>query len=258
MERPDSRNLRSSVRPSGPGSHQSRMTRSQVDELYAKRQGGRSWMAMAMAVPSRPWLGGVLSPVRNMDLIQQLVDVVRQAWLPGTALLICVDGLASHVGAFWRAWREKVMTGKRGRPPCRLPGGIWLAQGIKSYSGRCLSDVARRVPWGSQEQVPGQLARTGTGQQINTSYIERLNATFRACLAGLTRRGRRLVKDEGVLEKGMYLVGGVYNFCNEHRSLRVRQQRGKKWGQRAPAMAAGRTDHVWSFRELLSFRVLHA
>lgn len=230
----------------------------QADELYAKRQGGRSWVAMAMAVPTRLWLGGVVSPVRNMDLIQRLVNVVRLAWLPGTALVICVDGLVSYVWAFWVAFRVKVMSGKRGRPPYRLPEGIWLAQVIKSYSGRRLSDVVRRVLWGSTEQVMGQLQKTRTGEQINTSYIERLNATFRACLAGLTRRGRRLVKDEEVLEKGMYLVGCVYNFCSAHRSLRVRQRRGKKWLQRTPAMAAGWTDHVWSIRELLSFRVLHA
>jgi transposase-like protein len=230
----------------------------QADELYARRQGGRSWMALAMAVPTRLWLGGVVSPVRNMDLIQGLVNVVRLAWLPGTALLICVDGLISYVGAFWVAFREKVYTGKRGRPPYRLPQGIWLARVIKSYSGRRLSGVVRRVLWGSREQVMGQLEKTKTGQQINTSYIERLNATFRACLAGLTRRGRRLVKDEGVLHKGMYLVGCAYNFCNAHRSLRVQQERGKEWRQRTPAMAAGWTDHVWSIRELLSFRVLHA
>jgi transposase-like protein len=230
----------------------------QADELYAKRQGGRSWMAMAMAVPSRLWLGGVVSPVRNMDLIQKLVNMVRLAWLPGAVLLICVDGLSSYVGAFWMAFREKVMTGMRGRPPYRLPKGIWLAQVIKSYSGRRLRDVVRRVLWGSAEQVIGQLEKTKTGRQINTSYIERLNATFRACLAGLTRRGRRLLKDEQVLEKGMYLVGCVYNFCKAHRSLRVAQTQGKKWQQRTPAMAAGWTDHVWSIRELLSFRVLHA
>jgi transposase-like protein len=230
----------------------------QADELYAKRQGGRSWMAMAMAVPSRLWLGGVVSPVRNMDLIQKLVSMVRLAWLPGTVLLICVDGLASYVGAFWAAFREKVFTGKPGRPPYRLPEGIWLAQVVKSYSGRRLSDVVRRVVWGGVEQVMGQLTKTGTGKQINTSYVERLNATFRACLAGLTRRGRRLVKDEEVLEKGMYLVGCVYNFCKAHRSLRVQQQRGKKWLHRTPAMAAGWTDHVWSIRELLAFRGLHA
>jgi transposase-like protein len=230
----------------------------QADELYAKRQGGRSWMAMAMAVPSRLWLGGVVSGVRNMDLIQKLVNMVRLAWLPGTVLLICVDGLVSYVGAFWVAFREKVLTGKRGRPPYRLLEGIWLAQVIKSYSGRRLSDVVRRVLWGSAEQVVGQLENTKTGQQINTSYIERLNATFRGCLAGLTRRGRRLVQNETVLEKGMYLVGCVYNFCSPHRSLRVQQTQGPKWRPRTPAVAAGWTDHVWSIRELLSFRVLHA
>lgn len=229
----------------------------QADELYAKRQGGRSWMAMAMAAPSRLWLGGVLSPTRNMALIQELVDMVRLAWRPGTALLICVDGLASYVTAFWHAWREKVMTGRQGRPPFRLPLGVWLAQVVKSYSGRGLSDVVRRVVWGSLEQVVGQLAATATGTQINTSYIERLNGTFRACLAGLTRRGRRLVKDEAALTAGMYLVGAVYNFCHPHRSLRVRQGRGKKWGQRTPAMAAGWANHVWSIHELLTFHVLH-
>jgi transposase-like protein len=239
-------------------SHQLDLGHVQADELYAKRQGGRSWVAMAMAVPSRLWLGGVVSPVRNMDLIQKLVDLVRLAWLPGTTLLICVDGLSSYVGALWVAFRHKVFTGKRGRPPYRLPDGVWLAQVIKSYSGRRLSDVVRRVLWGSSEQVMGQLGKTKTGQQINTSYIERLNATFRARLAGLTRRGRRLVKHEAVLAKGMYLVGCVYNFCDEHRSLRVEHKQGKKGLPRTPAMAAGWTDHVWSIRELLSFRVLHA
>jgi len=239
-------------------SHQLDLQHVQADELYAKRQGGRSWMAMAMAVPCRLWLGGVVSPVRNLGLIQELVSLVRLAWLPGTTLLICVDGLCSYVRAFRVALREKALTGKRGRPPYRLREGIWLAQVIKSYSGRRLSEVIRRVLWGSADQVMGQLEKTKTGKQINTSYIERLNATFRACLAGLTRRGRRLLKDEVVLEKGMHLVGCVYNFCNEHRSLRVRQGQGKKWRQRTPAMAAGWTDHVWSIREPLSFRVLHA
>ena len=37
----------------------------QADELYAKCVGGRCWMAMALAVPYRLWLGGVVSPVRG-------------------------------------------------------------------------------------------------------------------------------------------------------------------------------------------------
>jgi transposase-like protein len=226
----------------------------QADELYAKRVGGKSWMAMAMSVPHRLWLGGVVSPVRNLHLIQRLVNMVHLAWLPGQVVLICVDGLSSYVTAFWIAFREKVKTGRPGRPSLRLPGYVWLAQVIKSYSGRRLKDVCRRVVWGSTEEVEQQLKKTNTGKQINTSYIERLNATFRAALAVLVRRGRALAHQEETLQKGMYLVGCVYNFCETHRSLRVRQEQGKKWQQRTPAMAAGWSDHVWSIEELLSFR----
>src|SRR5918994_31771 len=60
---------------------------------------------MALAVPCRLWLGGVVSPVRDLGLIQRLVDLVRLARRPGRTLLIGVDGLASYVTAFWRAFR---------------------------------------------------------------------------------------------------------------------------------------------------------
>lgn len=180
--------------------------------------------------------------------------MVRLAWVPGKVLLICVDGLASYPSAFWRAFRAKVLTGRVRRPSYRLPGCVLLGQVIKKHSGRRLVEVVRRVLWGSPEQVVEQLHKTNSGRQINTSYIERLNATFRASLAALTRRGRRLVHQEEVLEQGMYLVGCVYNFCCEHRSLRLRQEHGPKWLQRTPAMAAGWTDHVWSIQELLCFK----
>jgi transposase-like protein len=226
----------------------------QADELYAKGQNLRCWMAMAIAVPSRLWLGGVVSPIRNLNLIQRLVDMVRLAWIPGRALLICVDGLASYPTAFWRAFREKVLTGRRGRPAYRLPERVCLGQVIKKHSGRKLVEVVRRVLWGTLEQIQKLLQLTKTGEQINTSYIERLNATFRASLAALTRRGRRLVRSPQVLEQGMYLVGCVYNFCSEHSSLRLHQDQGKKWLPRTPAMVAGWADHIWSIRELLLFK----
>ena len=99
------------------------------------------------------------------------------------------------------------------------------------------------------------LRRTGTGRQINTSYIERLNATFRARLASLVRRGQGLALKVETLESGMYLVGCIYNFCTEHRSLRMATAGDEaKWQGRTPAMAARWTDHVWSVRELLAFR----
>ncbi|MBY0228777.1 MAG: hypothetical protein K2W96_05810, partial [Gemmataceae bacterium] len=64
-------------------------------------------------------------------------------------------------------------------------------------------------------------------------------------------------KGQGVLEKGMHLVGCVHDFCDTHRSLRVKQGKGEKWAERTPAMAAGWTGHAWSVHELLSFKVHH-
>jgi transposase-like protein len=227
----------------------------QADEICGKTVGGYCWLAMALAVPYRLWLGGVVSPVRDLRLIQHVVDLVRLAWTPGRTLLICVDGLASYVTASWKAFREKVHSGRRGRPPYRLPRGVLLGQVVKHRSGRRLVGVVRRVVWGGLGRIDRVLQRTGTGQQIHTSYIERLNATFRSRLASLVRRGRGLAHRAETLESGMYLVGCVYNFCTVHRSLRLSVPRGTtKWQERTPAMAARWTDHTWSVQELLLCR----
>ena len=55
-----------------------------------------------------------------------------------------------------------------------------------------------------------------------------------------------------------------YNFCLPHASLRIPfalpepthgTGSAKRWQPRTPAMAAGLTDHVWTLREVLLFRV---
>src|SRR5205085_5957876 len=92
--------------------------------------------------------------------------------------------------------------------------------------------------------------------QINTAYIERLNATFRAALAPLTRRGRCLAHGTALLTSGMWLVGTAYNLCWTHHSLRLRAIGGRKWQERTPAMVAGLTDHIWTLQEMLPYRVL--
>src|SRR5512135_1720943 len=87
----------------------------QADEIYGKTAGGRCWRAMALAVPSRIWLGGVASPIRDLGLIQRLVALVRLAWIPGGTLLICVDGLASWPSR--SRWTRNVVGS------CRVTGG---------------------------------------------------------------------------------------------------------------------------------------
>jgi transposase-like protein len=217
---------------------------------------GRVWQAMALAVPSRLWLGGVISAHRDKQLIRTLAAQIRACALTMT-VLVCVDGLSSYVGAIKHAFSERVLTGKRGRPPRVCPPGLLLAQVVKTSAKRRVVHVSRRVVLGSAAAV-AQVLTTASGgrQQINTAYIERLNATFRACLAPLARRTRALAHREALLTAGMFLVGTAYNFVWCHESLRLRNQAsGPKWRERTPAMAAGLTNHPWTMEELLRYQV---
>src|SRR4051794_26835491 len=99
----------------------------QADELWVKRVGGKVWMALALAVPSRLWLGGVISRQHDLPLIPRLVRRVRACAL-APAVLVCVDGLTSYVTAFLSVFREPIRTGRRGRPRLVRPDGFQLAQ----------------------------------------------------------------------------------------------------------------------------------
>jgi transposase-like protein len=79
----------------------------QADEIKVKMQGGVIWMAMAMMVSNRLWLGGVISSRRDKVLIRSLADKVRGMALCWP-LLVAVDELPSYVKAFQRAFRSKL------------------------------------------------------------------------------------------------------------------------------------------------------
>ncbi len=138
-----------------------------------------------------------------------------------------------------------------------LPDGFQLAQVVKHSAKRHVVGVTRRVVHGTLAGIEAVLTATATGTVINTAYIERLNATFRAHLAPLARRGRAIARTEAALSAGMWLVGTAYNFCWPHDSLRRLAAPGapRKWHERTPAMAAGLADQPWTIGELLRFQV---
>jgi hypothetical protein len=220
----------------------------QADELRVKAQGKILWMAMAIAVPARLWLGAVVSAERNKSLIRALAQRVR-ACLLRAALLVCVDGLAAYPDAFRKSLRTPEPTGKRGHPRLVPWDNVVLGQVIKRCEARRVVEVVRRVVWGTAAEAERLLGSTQGGGVLNTAYIERLNATFRARLAALCRRTRGLCRRSEWLQAASYLIGTVYNFCTEHASLTLEGTR------RTPAMAAGITDHRWSVAELLWQRI---
>ena len=129
---------------------------------------------------------------------------------------------------------------------------------VKQYTGRRVTGILQRVVQGPAAQVQTLIQLTPGHGGINTAYIERLNATFRQRFSCLARRTRALARTPGTVEASVFLLGCVYNFCTWHKSLRLPlfiAGNGRRWVQRTPAMAAGLTDHCWTFHELLLFKV---
>jgi len=230
----------------------------QADEIKAKMQKSTLWMAFAIWVPTRLWLGGVVSPKRDMKLIQSLADKVRQMALC-RPLLLAVDGLASYVSAFRNAFRSKFprTAGETGR--CKLVSwsDIYIVQVVKQRVEGVLN-VERRIVQGAKDRIESLIQKTQGKGVINTAFIERLNATFRQRISPLARRSRNLAYQAETLVAGMYLVGCFYNFCDYHHSLRFKLSVGSfgyRWVHRTPAIAAKLTEHHWTPTELLNFKV---
>lgn len=230
----------------------------QADELRIRIVGGVLWLASALSVTSRLWLGGVVQIRRDRTLIGQLLLRVRSCGAFEDVLL-CTDGLAAYPKQALKVLREPLRTGKRGRPRLLLPEGIMVAQAVKRYARRRVVGVLRRVVRGTEAEVQERLRSTqgATTAVINTAYIERLQATFRSRLAPLVRRTRAAARQKATLEAGMWLVGTIYNFCRAHHALRLPEDAAaeRRWVERTPAQAAGLTDHRWSPYELLVFAV---
>lgn len=230
----------------------------QADEIKVKIQRGWLWMASAIMVPTRLWLGGAVSPHRDQDLARGLADQVRRIALC-RPLLIAVDGWWAYLGAFRRAFRSPlpIPPGPGRRPSFFSWPEVAIVQVIKRRTEKIL-EIERRVVQGCGKQIEALIVSSQGGGMINTAYIERLNATFRQRLDSLTRRTRTLARRPETLTAGMWILGCVYNFCDFHHSLRMKLwvgERGYRWVQRTPALAAGLTDHRWTLEELMRFKV---
>ena len=139
---------------------------------------------------------------------------------------------------------------------------LLYAQVVKTVRRRRLVRVTHRVVFGTLEAVKQVLA--ALGWQINTAFMERLNLTIRQHVAAVGRRVTTLCKGEDGLRQQLALYHVYYNFCLPHASLRQPLPQpvptngtgsATQWRPRTPAMAAGLTDHVWTLREVLLFRV---
>ena len=107
-------------------------------------------------------------------------------------------------------------------------------------------------------------ASRASGWVINTAFVERLNLSLRQRVAAIRRRSATSCKGEDGLSYQLALFQVYYNFVLPHASLRQALAQpiatnvtgsAKVWQPCTPAMAAGLTEHVWSLKEVLFYRV---
>ena len=169
--------------------------------------------------------------------------------------------LLTHFGS-WIHPERRQAKGPRPKPRWMPLPELLYAQVVKSYRRRRIVGVTHRVVFGTQLAIEQVLARYGW--TINTAFIERLNLDIRQCVSAVGRRVNTLCQGETGLRDQLALFQVYHNFVLPHASLRqpllipeVASGRGsvKVWRPCTPAMAAGLTDHVWSLKEVLLYRV---
>jgi transposase-like protein/IS1 family transposase len=256
----------------------------QMDELFALLSAikeGEVTEAEAIKYLSRSahWVWVAMDPVcklilavdvgdRTLAMAQRLVHQVTQVLTPTCAPLFLTDGLREYVIALithYGRWIQPARLQGAGRwpKPRWMPQPRLLyAQVVKAYRRRRITGVKHRVIFGAAETIESILAKRGW--TINTSFVERLNLDFRQHVAAIGRRVNTLCKHEAGLRQQLALFHTYHNFMLPHTSLRVplsecemisKTGSIKRWRQQTPAMAAGLTDHIWSLREILGFRV---
>jgi IS1 family transposase len=264
--------------------HDVQVTQVQLDELFALLsavKAGEVSEAEALQRLSRSphWVWGAIDPVtkllltievgeRALAMAQRVVHQVVQVVAPGCVPLFLTDGFKEYTTALLTHFGQWV------QPPRRRAGGPvpqprWMplpqllyAQVVKTVRRRRLVDVQHRIVFGTLGAIQQVLAVHGW--QINTAFIERLNLTIRQHVAAVGRRVSTLCKHEAGLRQQLALYQVYYNFCLPHAGLRQALPQpepthgtgsDRQWRPCTPAMAAGLTDHVWTLREVLLFRV---
>ena len=236
-------------------------------KLYCETYGD-AWVWIAFEPICRLVLAFVVGKrtQENADLLLARVAHVSKDPLP----FFTSDQLSEYPNALlnvYGRWYQPERQGDRGRfpKPRRAPlPGLLYAQVVKKREKGRVVEVTTKVVFGDPETVATRLAKSPVSQTVNTSFVERDNLTQRQHNRRLTRRTNGFSKERCWLERQLWLSMAYCHLVRHHLSLRQplpepEPTRGsgspRRWSPVTPAMAAGITDHVWSIRELLSFRI---
>lgn len=196
-----------------------------------------------------------LIDIQESSLAEPLIAETERRLARGSWPVWTSDGLDSYGEALKdRHCILKVYprTGERGRPRrAKLVACPELRYGqvVKKR------DERHRVIEVFKQSVYGDIPL----EMISTAYIERHNLNLRHENRRLTRKTIAFSKKVEGLHAQMTVYQAYFNLVRPHWGLRVRISGNnlRKWQSNSPAIAAGLTDHIWSLKELLSYKYYH-
>lgn len=197
-----------------------------------------------------------------LEKTQQITD--------GSLQVFFSDQRPEYANAILKAYGQTVYPerkGSRGRfpkPRFQAPEDLLYAQVVKHRRKGHVVEVSTKVVFGTPEALQAHLATSKVSAAINTAFVERENGTMRQHNRRFSRKTLAFSKTASRVDRQMDLCVGYYHFCLAHGGLREElphpiptkgEGSPKKWKSVSPAMSIGVTDHVWSLKEMLTFRI---
>jgi IS1 family transposase/transposase-like protein len=228
---------------------------------------GDTWIWVAFDPVSKLVLALVIGE-REQRQADSLLGQLKARLVAGCTPLFTSDQLSHYAQAILRVfgrWVQPPRKGSRGphpKPRPVAPAELQYATVNKQRKQGRVVAVTTKVVYGSLATIESLLQNIAPGMKINTSFVERMNLSFRHLVSRLRRRALNFSKKRAYLISHLHLATAYYHFVLPHGSLRRPlpepiPTRGtpKIWQKCTPAMEAGLTDHIWTMEELFTFHL---
>ena len=158
-----------------------------------------------MAIDSESRLVLVVAPgPRDVEAVEKVVAEAKKRTGDRILDLAAADEYPTYRTALLNAYGEEVATTATGRPSRKMvaekvpPAGMnYTAVEKRRWTGRVV-EIVTRVVFGTTASVAAVLARSTASRGINTSFVERQNATDRHRNARKVRKTYTFSKDWAV------------------------------------------------------------
>ena len=156
---------------------------------------------------------------------------------------------------------------KRGKKPTEDGKATFISDGNDQYINAILANFeAETINYGQlikereKGRVVGKIRMVIFGDVddagIDTVYVERYNLTLRHGISRLVRESLCFSKCKEMLDSHLDVYQCYKNLIRVNSALTIKTEKGEKDIERTPCMAEGISDHVWTWKELLMFKIL--